>query len=147
MKTVGLIRGPSTDEGTFSTLKFGDVEIRAIELPWRGNRPQVSCIPLGEYRCEIRYSPKHKMDVYGLQHVPGRSDIEIHPANFAGDVEKFMKAELLGCIAPCMLTGYLQNDHGKPQRAGLSSKPAVAMLMAWADNEPLTLSITQEPEA
>ena len=147
MKTVTLIRGPSTDEGTFSTLKFGDVTIHALELPWRSNRPLVSCIPLGSYRCEVKHSPKHDADVYWVLDVAARSAIEIHSANFGGDEHKGFQAQLLGCIAPCMFFGYLLNNHGKPQRAGLDSRKAVAMLMSWADNQPFTLTITQEPEA
>lgn len=51
----------------------------------------VSCIPAGTYRVKRRWSPKHQRNVYGLLDVPGRSDIEIHSANDARELE--------GCIA------------------------------------------------
>lgn len=51
----------------------------------------VSCIPAGTYHVKRRWSPKHQRNVYGLLNVPGRSDIEIHSANDARELE--------GCIA------------------------------------------------
>lgn len=63
-----------------------------IELPWRGNKPNISCIPEGRYRLEKRYSFKFKWHIH-LVNVPNRSLILIHPANDA-------LTELKGCIAP-----------------------------------------------
>ena len=69
-----------------------------IELPWKNNAPQVSCIPEGEYVLRKRYSPRFGQH-YLLINVPGRSFILIHPANDA-------LKELKGCIAPVsFLTG------------------------------------------
>lgn len=48
------------------------------------------CIPVGTYRAYKRDSAHLGMRVVGID-VPSRSDIEIHPANFA--------RQLLGCIA------------------------------------------------
>ncbi|TVZ60368.1 hypothetical protein NA63_2921 [Flavobacteriaceae bacterium MAR_2010_105] len=63
-----------------------------IELPWKGNRRTVSCIPEGVYELVPRYSTKfnHHLLVKG---VAERSLILIHPANDA-------LKELEGCIAP-----------------------------------------------
>ncbi|MBS3993110.1 MAG: hypothetical protein KGZ87_05290 [Bacteroidetes bacterium] len=63
-----------------------------LELPWRFNKRQVSCIPEGSYRIKKRFSAKYKWHLEVLK-VPGRSGILIHPAN---DAQK----ELQGCIAP-----------------------------------------------
>lgn len=62
-----------------------------IELPWRDNRRNVSCIPEGCYRLELYRSRKfgHCLAVTGI---PGRQGILIHPANDAAN-------ELRGCIA------------------------------------------------
>ena len=65
---------------------------RTIELPWRDNYPQVSCIPEGRYQLQTRFSSKFKSHIL-LRKVPGRKYILIHPAN---DANK----ELKGCIAP-----------------------------------------------
>lgn len=81
----------------------------SIELPWRHNRRQVSCIPEGVYRLGKRYSLKYKWHLELLD-VPGRSLILIHAANDA-------HRELRGCIAPVShLTG---EGRGNNSRAAL----------------------------
>lgn len=69
-----------------------------IELPWRNNRKNISCIPAGTYVLKLRYSLKFKWHLH-VQKVPGRTLILFHPANHA-------ILELQGCIAPVStLTG------------------------------------------
>lgn len=81
-----------------------------IELPWKENQMQISCIPVGKYLITREYSLKFKLHIFRLDSVVGRSDILIHPANNAID-------ELHGCIAPVtLLTG---------QGKGLQSKKAL----------------------
>ena len=63
-----------------------------IELPWRGNKRSVSCIPDGIYELEPFYSPRFGNHIR-IKDVPGRSGILIHAANDA-------ETELRGCIAP-----------------------------------------------
>lgn len=84
----------------------------SIELPWRNNAPQVSCIPEGKYFLTKRYSPKflHHLQVYP---VAGRQWILIHPANNA-------LKELRGCIAPVsFLTGHGQGGQSRKALAAL----------------------------
>lgn len=140
MKSATLVRGPSTEEGTFGTLAFGGQSVLTTELPWRDNAPQRSCIPPGSYRCAIVDSPRFGR-VYHVEAVPQRSAVLIHPANFGGDVEAGFVTELHGCIAPSMRRGFMRNPHGAMQRAGLVSRPAVSALMSWAAGEPFTLEI------
>ena len=142
MKTVTINRGPSTPEGTFSTLHFGSRVIQAVELPWEGNTRGESCIPTGKYRCELTDSPKFG-EVYMVKDVPGRSHILIHSANFGGDEDSGFQTQLEGCIAPCLFTGYLINKHNTMQKAGLDSRKALAELMAWTAGEPFELTINQ----
>lgn len=79
--------------GTNGTLELnGKLVCYTIELPWRDNKPQVSCIPEGTYMLVKRYSDKFKHHLL-VQDVPDRSLILIHPANNA-------ELELKGCIAP-----------------------------------------------
>lgn len=61
-----------------------------IELPWRDNMKQVSCIPEGKYELRKRYSRKFgwHIEIVGVMH---RSLILIHSANNA-------LKELRGCI-------------------------------------------------
>lgn len=136
-----LVRTPSTDQGTFGVLTFGPNVCRTTELPWRDNRSQRSCIPPGTYRCAIVQSPRFGR-VYGVQNVPGRSAVLIHPANFAGDVDMGYDTQLHGCIAPCERVGLMRNSAGQMQSAGLISRPAWSRLMAWADGKPFELEIT-----
>jgi hypothetical protein len=135
-----LKRGQSTDEGTFGVLTFGNKQVFTTELPWRNNLQQKSCIPVGTYQCAIVNSPRFGK-VYGVKNVPGRSHVLIHAANFGGNSDLGYTTQLHGCIAPAMRLGQLMTNV-KMQRAGLVSKPALNLLMAWADGQPFTLKIT-----
>lgn len=60
-----------------------------LELPWKDNAHDVSCIPPGDYRVTKFNSPS-KGPVFLLHDVPNRSMVEMHVANTVND--------LLGCI-------------------------------------------------
>lgn len=94
-----LIRTATGDTGTFGTLTLGDHVFMTGELPDRGNAVGRSSIPAGKYVCKWQFSPKFQRNVYHLQDVPGRTVVEIHPANLMGDAAKGFKCELNGCIA------------------------------------------------
>lgn len=141
VKKVSLVRLPSTDQGTFGTMQFGGFKVLCLELPWRNNRQQRSCVPTGTYECRLVRSPRFG-NVYKLLSVPGRSNVLIHPANLAGDVDLGWSTELQGCIAPCLRAGAMRNKAGILQSAGLVSRPAVRLLMTWANNEPFELEIS-----
>lgn len=140
MRKVPLVRLPSTDQGTFGVMQFGLTKVHTLELPWRDNKQQRSCVPTGTYECRLVRSPRFG-NVYKLLSVPGRSNVLIHPANLAGDAALGWTTELQGCIAPCMRIGSMRNKAGAMQAAGLVSRPAVHLLMAWANNEPFELEI------
>ena len=72
----------------------GDIMCYTIELPWKFNQRNVSCIPEGEYFISKRYSKKFKWHLVLLD-VPQRSFILFHSANDA-------MRELNGCIAPVL---------------------------------------------
>jgi hypothetical protein len=61
----------------------------SIERPEESANP---CIPEGNYFFERDLTGKHQW--WRVLDVDGRTNIEIHPANYAH--------QLLGCIAPCM---------------------------------------------
>ena len=87
------LRRTYLDGGTNGSISIGGrVICHAIELPWRNNRRNVSCIPEGRYRLSLYASRKFGRCLL-VHDVPGRSGILIHPANDAS-------AELRGCIAP-----------------------------------------------
>jgi hypothetical protein len=133
-------RSPSTDAGTFGSLTFGTSVVQSLELPWRENRRQRSCIPVGVYDCVLVRSPRFGL-VYEVKDVPGRSHVLIHRANLGGDVDKGLDTELHGCIAPFTRMGVMRNSRGAMQPAGLVSSTAFRLFMEWAGGKPFTLEI------
>ena len=138
-----LQRGPSTDAGTFGVMTFGSELVHTLELPWRDNARQRSCIPLGTYKCAIVKSPRFGR-VYGVSGVPGRSHVLIHSANFGGDETKGFTTELHGCVALGLRVGVMRNKAGNMQPALLVSRPAIGRLMDWANGSPFTLEISNQ---
>ena len=63
---------------------------KTLELPWKHNERQVSCIPPGQYEVERRRSDRFG-DHFHIQDVPDRDLILIHAANHY--------TQLKGCIA------------------------------------------------
>jgi hypothetical protein len=61
-----------------------------LELPDKGNTHDVSCIPTGVYHAHRRFSDANKREVFQLDNVPSRDDIEIHIGNWTTDTR--------GCI-------------------------------------------------
>ena len=136
MKRAILTRFRTDDEGTFGEI-VTDSGFKCFtgELPWRGNRKGQSCIAAGLYLAKWEHSPKHGM-CYELQDVPGRTDIQLHSANFVGDNSKGKKSQLLGCISPGRQIGLLEG-----QRAVLSSKDALKSLEDALGRETFSLTI------
>lgn len=60
-----------------------------LELAWRGNEANMSCIPAGVYYCRRHNSP-HFGEVFKLQNVPNRTNILMHKGNIDADTK--------GCI-------------------------------------------------
>jgi hypothetical protein len=69
-----------------------------LELPWKDNATNVSCIPEGIYIAKRRYSKKYKNHMHIID-VKGRSLILIHWGNYAGSVNpKTGSPDIRGCI-------------------------------------------------
>jgi hypothetical protein len=60
-----------------------------MELPSKNNQQNISCIPSGNYKAIVHYSPTFGKCLW-IKDIPNRSEILIHYANFYHD--------LLGCI-------------------------------------------------
>lgn len=54
---------------------------KTLELPWRNNQRQLSCIPTGTYKAIKHNSPKFGNTLW-LQDVPNRYEILIHYGNY-----------------------------------------------------------------
>lgn len=104
-----------------------------LELPSRGNEPGKSCILTGIYGVTWRFSPAHGM-CYHIENVLGRTNIEIHAANFP--------SELLGCMAPGLRVGPLLNPTtGLIEMAVHDSRDALAQLEQNLQQMPFELTI------
>lgn len=57
-----------------------------LEPPWKENKHNVSCIPIGSYNVERVRSPKFG-DTISVMAVPDRSYIRFHSGNDASDTE------------------------------------------------------------
>lgn len=123
MREVFIERGKDQTRQTLGGLKIQDVDFscKTLELAWRNNENNVSCIPVNTeenpfYLCKYTRSPRMSKEAlerwlkknptltetdcpedeknvytYEVLGVPGRAGIRIHPANYA--------RQLLGCIA------------------------------------------------
>lgn len=137
--SVILTRNQTSDEGTFGSLFIGTEKFFTIELPWRDNHPNLSCIPAGTYNCRWR-SSRSKGMCYHVEDVPGRSEILIHPANLGGDITKGFKSDLEGCIGLGMLTGFISVIGGK-QRGVLNSKMAISLFAQKMEYQTFVLTV------
>lgn len=137
MPTVTLQREKSKDEGTFGvvSVEAGAFTCVSGELPWRDNAIGISCIPAGTYPCTYRNSPSHGM-CYHVENVLGRTDVEIHSANFVGALDKGYKCQLLGCIALGLSISPLDG-----QMAVRTSRDAVAAFENYLGKQTFTLII------
>ena len=108
----------------------GDKVCSTIELPWKNNEHQVSCIPEGRYELQKRYTPRFGKHLI-LLNVTNRSYILLHAANDA-------LKEIKGCIASVtMLTG-----EGKGTQARLALAKLVSIVYpAFEKGEKVFLTI------
>lgn len=90
---VTLTRRKSFPGCTLGTLRIQTRNLvwqcKTLELPWLNNKPQISCIPPGTYRC-VRHTSEKFGKVFRLLNVPGREGILFHAGNTARDTH--------GCI-------------------------------------------------
>ncbi len=66
-------------------------ECKTLELGWKNNEANVSCVPAGFYNIVFEWSPRFKEKLWELKGVPGRSEAKIHVSNYYTEIQ--------GCIA------------------------------------------------
>jgi hypothetical protein len=135
MKNVYLFRTLTSDQGTEGILATDGFFCRTLELPWKNNKRNISCIPAGEYIVKIRKSPRYGT-IYWITNVEGRTWILIHSGNFAGDTSKGFKTHVNGCVLLGKKHGWLGN-----QKAILSSRITVRKFMRFMQNKTFKLII------
>lgn len=77
------------DDCTVGFLNFAGFRCATLELPWKDNANDISCIPAGLYNCKKYKSSKHGWCV-AIMGVTNRTLVRIHRGNFT--------KEILGCI-------------------------------------------------
>lgn len=136
MNRVILQRLESTDQGTFGKIKTETAEFYTLELPWRDNESNISCIPEGIYQCKMTMSYRFKKMMYLVDGTGKRTGIRIHSANLAGSIEDGYKAQLNGCIAIGEKLGLIGN-----QKALLLSSSGVRKFIELMNKKPFTLEV------
>lgn len=102
-----------------------------LEEPWNDNKPSISCIPEGNYRCiphGWKGEPVRMKQCWEITGVLGRSAILIHVGNTVKDIE--------GCVLVGLSTGQL---NGRP--AVLQSRLAMDMLRGFIGPQSFDLAI------
>lgn len=106
-----------------------------IELPWKNNEVNKSCIPEGTYIVKPYRSEKFKLypNVWHVCDVVGREGISIHVANKV--------SELKGCITMGLSFGYML-DNGGTVKAVTDSAAALREIKEIIDyTKPFKLKI------
>jgi len=80
----------SNDQCTMGYLIVdGKVICYTLELPWKDNVNNISCIPVGSYNGILRYDKTDGWRIQ-LENVPNRTGVQIHMGNYTRQIE--------GCI-------------------------------------------------
>lgn len=136
MDRIILQRFETSDQGTFGKIRIEDETFYTLELPWRDNSRNISCIPAGIYECNFTVSAHFKRTMYLVDGVNNRTGIRIHSANLAGDKTLGLKCQLNGCIAIGERIGKIEG-----QKAILLSGPAVRKFENLMNRESFLLEV------
>lgn len=128
---IKVVRTTKSDDSLIGEIFINGIKIGySLELPWRNNKPRVSCIPAGHYTAFIRKAgtSQWSYDVIQLYSVPGRTAIQIHRGNYPRNT--------LGCILP---------GTSKGLNTVWDSKTAMDQIMAAAeDANVITIDIIEQ---
>lgn len=140
MQKLTLVRLQTSDQGTLGRLisHDGNFQCLTLELPWRENQFNISCIPAGTYPAKPQHSPRFNKTLYRLDdsETAPRSAILIHAGNTAGDTSKGYQSDAQGCILLGESTGLI----GK-QLAILNSKNAIKAFHQHNGGQPISIRI------
>lgn len=101
---ITIVRTQETANCTFGTLHIDESYFCVtLELPWLNNQHNISCIPVGTYKCNRHSSPKFG-ECWEIMDVPGRDEILIHAGNLPADTH--------GCVLVGSVRGIVNNQKG-----------------------------------
>ena len=130
-----LYRLARSSRGTLGVLYGPQGKIcNTLEPPWRDNKKNVSCIPVGVYNVShLRSSASGKYrDVYHIISVENRSGILLHKGNVVTDT--------FGCILPGTKFGLLAG-----RLAVLNSRVALAKIHRITKRKEFILNVRNYP--
>jgi hypothetical protein len=109
-----LIRNIDNGTETLGTLTTSDnqFQCRTLELSWRNNQQNISCIPTGTYLCQWKFMLRELRYRYQIMNIPNRSGIFFHTGNFFFDSQ--------GCI---ILGSLPQIIPGSNQPSVINTRP------------------------
>ena len=137
-----ILRGDSTNLGTLGkALLDNHGSFDTLELPWRDNKPQLSCIKAGFYTATVQWSNHFQANLYHLNDTNDRHDVEIHNGNFAGDVTLGYKSHVLGCILMGHGYGQIDRGDGSTQFGILHSRETLSEFMSATCGKTLNIEI------
>lgn len=119
-------------DGVVGDLYLDDsgVFCHSMELPWKNNEPDISCLPLGDYVCIVTHSPAFNKELYLIiEPFEHRAGFRIHAAN--------RLRELRGCVA--FGENFTEVDNSVFLQ---TSAKWVKAVMEHFKNEPFLLQIT-----
>ncbi|MBO7920945.1 hypothetical protein J5X92_01775 [Alteromonas sp. K632G] len=137
--TIELLRHTTDEQGTPGNMFIGPWFAHTLELPWRDNLPNLSCIPAGDYSMRLVKTRKPiggRSHLYLIEDVPQRSSILAHAGTWAGNKEKGLKTSVLGCVLIGYRTGVHQN-----QRAIFDTRRAIGDFHNILAGQPARISI------
>lgn len=133
------------DDGTFSKLIHpSGWQAFTLELPWRENANNLSCIPEGVYQVKWTRSPRLSLKygrsfyTYEILDVPDRGGIRMHGGNLAGDVSKGMISHSKGCPLLGSMIGKMNK-----QKCVLGSQTALRHFEALMAKQPFELKVNR----
>lgn len=135
MKDVYLFRIQGSNQGTLGLWLTTGFQARTIELPWRDNQSNISCIPAGEYPVVYRYSRKFKHH-YWIQEVVDRGWILAHNGIWAGNTDEGYKTHSHGCVIMGKYHGRYQG-----QDCVFISKATLRAFVNFMNREPFNLKV------
>lgn len=126
---VTLTRNWDNGIQTLGDLSVGEFKCKTLELPWRNNQRNISCIPGGTYDVKRTFSLKFG-NVYEVQKVPNRSGIYFHSGNTFFDIK--------GCI---LLGTHYADLNGDKYADLANSSITIKKFTEYLGSKPFTLII------